>query len=248
MNLMEVKNKLLNYNAVIYQNDDWFKFSLDSVLLANFVSINYRIKNILDIATGNAPIPMLLTYRTKVKIYGVEVQKEVYRLALKSVAENKMENQIKLINDNIKNYHLYFKNEHFDVITTNPPYFELNNVRLVNNNSIKSIARHEVLIKLEEIIEISSNLLKKGGIFAIVHRPERFMEIIDCMKKYNIEPKKIQFVYTNQKKDAKIVLIEGIKYGNKGVKINKPLYIYKENGEYTQEARNMFGECNDVAK
>ena len=74
------------------------------------------------------------------------------------------------------------------------------------------------------------------------------MEIIDCMKKYNIEPKKIQFVYTNQKKDAKIVLIEGIKYGNKGVKINKPLYIYKENGEYTQEVRNMFGECNDVAK
>ena len=153
VNLMEVKNKLLNYNAVIYQNDDWFKFSLDSVLLANFVSINYRIKNILDIATGNAPIPMLLTYRTKVKIYGVEVQKEVYRLALKSVAENKMENQIKLINDNIKNYHLYFKNEHFDVITTNPPYFELNNVRLVNNNSIKSIARHEVLIKLEEITD-----------------------------------------------------------------------------------------------
>ena len=245
---MEVKNKLLNYNASIYQNEDWFKFSLDSVLLANFATINYRTKNILDIATGNAPIPMLLTYRTKAHIYGIEVQKEIYELAIKSVFENNMQNQINIINDDVKNYKKYFNNEHFDVITSNPPYFEVNSQKVINNNDIKSIARHEVLIKLEDIIKISSSLLKKGGIFAIVHRPERFIEIVECMKKYKIEPKKIQFVYTNSEKDAKIILIEGIKYGNKGVKIKKPLYIYESDGNYTKEVKKMFGEGNYVAK
>ena len=245
---MEVKNKLLNYNASIYQNEDWFKFSLDSVLLANFATINYRTKNILDIDTGNAPIPMLLTYRTKAHIYGIEVQKEIYELAIKSVFENNMQNQINIINDDVKNYKKYFNNEHFDVITSNPPYFEVNSQKVINNNDIKSIARHEVLIKLEDIIKISSSLLKKGGIFAIVHRPERFIEIVECMKKYKIEPKKIQFVYTNSERDAKIILIEGIKHGNKGVKINKPLYIYESDGNYTKEVKKMFGEGNYVAK
>ena len=88
---MEVKNKLLNFDAIIYQNNEWFKFSLDSVLLANFVTINYRTKNILDIATGNAPIPMLLTFRTSAKIYGIEVQTEVYNLGVKSILENNMQ-------------------------------------------------------------------------------------------------------------------------------------------------------------
>lgn len=245
---MEVKNKLLNFDAIIYQNNEWFKFSLDSVLLANFVTINYRTKNILDIATGNAPIPMLLTFRTSAKIYGIEVQTEVYNLGVKSILENNMQNQIKIINDDIKNYQNYFKSNYFDVIVSNPPYFEVNNQKVINTNDVKSIARHEILITLEEIVKISSTLLKKGGIFSLVHRPERLIEIIELMKKYNIEPKKIQFVYTNLEKDAKIILIEGIKYGNKGLKINKPLYIYESDGNYTKEVKKMFGECNNVAK
>ena len=101
---MIVKNKLLNFkNAYIYQDTDYFKMSLDSLLLANFVTINLRDKNILDIATGNAPIPMFLTYRTKANIYGVEIQKEVFDLGVKSIIENKMDNQITLINDDAKN-------------------------------------------------------------------------------------------------------------------------------------------------
>ena len=100
---MEVKNRLLNFkNAYIYQNDDWFKFSLDSVLLANFVTINLRTKKILDLATGNAPIPMLLTYRTKAEVYGVELQEEIYNLGQKSIVENDMLNQIHLLNIDVK--------------------------------------------------------------------------------------------------------------------------------------------------
>ena len=135
---MEVKNRLLNFkNVYIYQNDDWFKFSLDSVLLANFVTINFRTKKILDLATGNAPIPMLLTYRTNAQIYGIELQKEIYKLGLKSIKENDMLEQIQLMNIDVKNVSKYFKFEQFDVVTCNPPYFKTKNKELLNDNHIK---------------------------------------------------------------------------------------------------------------
>jgi tRNA1(Val) A37 N6-methylase TrmN6 len=123
---MIVKNNLLNFkDAYIYQDTDYFKFSLDSLLLANFVTINLRDKNILDIATGNAPIPMLLSYRTKANIYGVEIQKSVFDLGVKSIIENKMDKQITIINDDAKNVINLFGDDYFDVITCNPPIFEL---------------------------------------------------------------------------------------------------------------------------
>ena len=240
---MEVRNRLLNFkNVYIYQNDDWFKFSLDSVLLANFVTINFRTKKILDLATGNAPIPMLLTYRTKAQIYGIELQKEIYELGLKSIKENNMLKQISLINIDAKKFSECFKVEQFDVVTCNPPYFKTENKELINDNYIKSIARHEIFLNLDEVCKIASNNLKNKGIFAIVHRPERLLEILDTMRKYKIEPKKIQFVYPKIEKEANIVLIEGIKNGNAGIKLLKPIIVYDESNNYNNYIKKMFEE------
>lgn len=240
---MEVKNRLLNFkNVYIYQNDDWFKFSLDSVLLANFVTINFRTKKILDLATGNAPIPMLLTYRTNAQIYGIELQKEIHELGLKSIKENDMLEQIHLMNIDVKNVSKYFKFEQFDVVTCNPPYFKTKNKELLNDNHIKSIARHEICLDLDKVCNIASNNLKNKGVFAIVHRPERLLEILDTMRKYKIEPKKIQFVYPKIEKEANIVLIEGMKNGNSGVKLLKPIIVYDENNNYSDDIKKMFEE------
>lgn len=240
---MEVKNRLLNFkNAYIYQNDDWFKFSLDSVLLANFVTINLRTKKILDLATGNAPIPMLLTYRTKAEVYGVELQEEIYNLGQKSIVENDMLNQIHLLNIDVKNTNEYLGFEKFDVVTCNPPYFKTNNEKLLNDDNIKAIARHEIFLSLDVVCMIASNSLKNKGIFALVHRPERLLEILDTMRKYNIEPKKIQFVYSKIEKEANIVLIEGIKNGNSGLKLLNPIIVYDENNNYNISIKKMFEE------
>lgn len=240
---MEVKNRLLNFkNAYIYQNDDWFKFSLDSVLLANFVTINLRTKKILDLATGNAPIPMLLTYRTKAEVYGVELQEEIYNLGQKSIVENDMLNQIHLLNIDVKNTNEYLGFEKFDVVTCNPPYFKTNNEKLLNDDNIKAIARHEIFLSLDDVCMIASNSLKNKGIFALVHRPERLLEILDTMRKYNIEPKKIQFVYPKIEKEANIVLIEGIKNGNSGLKLLNPIIVYDENNNYNISIKKMFEE------
>lgn len=236
-------NRLLNYkDKFIYQDSDYFMLSLDSLLLSHFVTINLRDKKILDIATGNAPIPMFLTYRTKCDIYGVELQKEIFLLGCKSVKKNKMDNQIVLINDDAKNLINTFESDFFDVITCNPPYFKTINCDFENNNDIKAKARHEKTLELDDVFRISKYLLKTNGRLAIVHRTERIMEIIDVMKKYNFELKKIRFVYPNKNKNSDLVLFECVKNGKPGIKMLPPLFIYDDNGVYSNEVVAMFGE------
>ena len=209
---MKVKNRLLNYNdLVIMQNTDWFSFSLDSVLLPNFVTINKNIENIIDFCTGNAPIPLILSTKTNAKIYGVELQKEIYELAVKTIKLNNLENKIEIINDDIKNLSNYFETEFFDIITCNPPYFKYSKNSNINKNKIKTIARHEVYINLNIIFSIAKKILKNGGVIAMVHRPDRLIEIIETMKKNNIEPKKIQFIYPKENSECNAILIEGKK-------------------------------------
>ncbi len=240
---MIVRNNLLNYkDAYIYQDTEYFKMSLDSLLLAKFVTINLKDKRILDIATGNAPIPMLLTYRTKAKIYGVELQKEVFYLGKISIKENNMINQIELINDDAKNLTKKFESDYFDVITCNPPYFKTKNDLYKNRNTVKAIARHEEFLNLDDVLSISKHLLKNNGRIALVHRTERLMDILMAMKKYGFEPKKIRFVYPKRNKNSDLVLIEATLNGKVGLKMLPPLTIYDENDEYSSEVKDMFGE------
>ena len=238
---MEVKNRLLNYkDLVIMQNTDWFSFSLDSVLLPNFVTINKNIENIIDFCTGNAPIPLILSTKTNAKIYGVELQKEIYELAVKTIKLNNLENKIEIINDDIKNLSNYFETEFFDIITCNPPYFKYSENSNINKNKIKTIARHEVYIDLNIIFSIAKKILKNGGVIAMVHRPDRLIEIIETMKKNNIEPKKIQFIYPKENSECNAILIEGKKNGKPGLKILKPVYVHDEDGNYKEDIKKLF--------
>lgn len=237
---MEVINHLLNYEKLkIIQNEEWFNFSLDSVLLPNFVTLNKRIKNILDLCTGNAPIPLILSTKTRAKIYGVEIQNEVFDLAKRTIEINKLESQIMIINDDIKNIAKAFETDFFDVITCNPPYFKVGEKSNLNKNDFKTLARHEVLVNLDDIMKVAKKLLKNNGVIAIVHRPERMLEIFDVMRKNNIEPKKIRFVYPRTNYDCNMILVEGKKNGNGGLKILPPLYVHDKD-KYTEEVQMMF--------
>lgn len=238
---MEVTNYLLGYkDKYIVQDTQMFNFSLDSVLLPNFVTLNKNIKNILDIGCGNAPIPLILSTKTSALITGVEIQKDVYDLAVKSVKINNLENQIDIINADINELYNKFETESFDVITCNPPFFKVSEQSNLNKSDYKTIARHEVKLNLDDIFKISKKLLKNNGYIAIVHRPERLLDILESMKKYNIEPKKIQFIYPKTNMEANILLVEGKKNGNKGLKILPPIYTHLENGEYTEQIKKYF--------
>ena len=236
-----VKNYLLGYdNMYIYQDDEMFNFSLDSVLLANFVTLNKKSTKIMDIGCGNAPIPLIMSTRTKASIKGVEIQKEVYDLAVKSVKINHLENQIEIINRDINDLYNELESDSFDVITCNPPYFKYSESSNINDSKYKVIARHELMLDIPRLLKISKKLLKNNGILAIVHRPERLLDILLEMKENNIEPKRIQLIYPSKDKEANILLIEGAKNGNPGLKVLPPIYAHDEDGNYTEQVKRYF--------
>jgi tRNA1(Val) A37 N6-methylase TrmN6 len=238
---VEVVNDLLDYNNLkIVQNSDWFAFSLDSVLLANFVTINKGVNSIIDLGTGNAPIPLILSTKTSAHIYGIEIQKEIYDMAVKSVSINKLENKITIINDNFKNMGNKFLTESFDIVISNPPYFKYQDDSQINDNFIKIVASLEIYGNVEDVIRVSRKILKNNGVLALVHRPERLVQIIELFRKYNLEPKRLQFVYPKLGKEANAILIEGRKNGKSGLKVLAPLYIHNNNGEYKSIITRMF--------
>lgn len=238
---MNVVNQLLGYNKFdIVQNTQMFSFSLDSILLPGFITINKKTKKILDIGTGNAPIPLILSTMTDAKIIGVEIQKGAYELAKKSIEINKLNDQIDIINGDILDVIKNYETDSFDIITCNPPYFKVNKDANFNQSEYKTIARHEVFLNIEDVIKISKKLLKNNGLLGLVHRPERLCEIIMLLEKYNLEPKKLQFVYSKRNSNANIILIEAKKNGNTGLKIMKPLYVHEDNGEYSKQVKDFF--------
>ncbi|MCI7333081.1 MAG: tRNA1(Val) (adenine(37)-N6)-methyltransferase [Mollicutes bacterium] len=242
MGKIEINDLVYFKNIKIVQDKDYFNFSLDSVLLPNFVDITKKTKMILDMCTGNAPIPLILSTKTDAKIYAVELQKEVYNLAKETIKINKLDNQIVLINNNIKNLKKIFNTETFDIITCNPPYFKKKEDSIINENIVKSIARHEIEMKLEDVMLISKSLLKNEGSLVLVHRTDRLIEIIELMRKHNIEPKRMRLIYPKINTESNLVLIDGRKNGKKGLKILPPLYIHNDDNSYTKEVLEMFGK------
>lgn len=223
-----VLNDLYDYVPLkIYQDDRYFKFSLDSVLLAEFVDVSRKPKSIIELCSGNCAVSMILSTKVDASITAVELQKEIYNLGKKSIEYNKLSDKINIVNSDIKNVRNYFPGNKVDVIVCNPPYFKKNDHSYVNDEYIKAVARHEIMIDLEEIICISSRILQLNGELYLIHRSERLDEIINCCIKYNINVKNIQLISTKQDKNPSLVIVRCVRGGKKGVKINPTLCIDK---------------------
>lgn len=219
---MKEINDLYDYGYKIVQKSDYFKFSLDSMLLANFVNINMSDSKLLDFCTGNCPIPIILSNSIK-NIVAFEVQKEIYELGDESLKLNNI-NNVKLINDDIKNIGNYYEEGYFDIITCNPPYFKVIDSSRINDNNVKAIARHEILIKLEDIVSLAYKFLRDKGKLYIVYRPDRLMELLKLFDKYKFGVKKLQCCYNNSDSLSSMILIEAMKNGHDDLKILAPLY------------------------
>lgn len=225
---MRVLNDLYDYDGLkICQYDDKFKFSLDSILLAEFVELKPNTRTIVDFCTGNAPVPLILSTKSEARIYGFELQKNIYNLAVMSVKENKLESRIKIINANLKDSLEYILPESVDAVTCNPPYFKYDkNKSLINEDREKAIARHEISMNLDDLITSAKYILKNKAPLYIVHRCDRLEEILDCLNKYNFKVKKLQFIYASYNKEAIMVLIKATKNGKVGsLKVMPPLDV-----------------------
>ena len=226
----------------IIQNKDSFCFGIDSVLLSDFAK---NIKNnslVLDLGTGTGIIPILLCGKTNLKkVIGIEVQEKIAEMAKRSIKLNNLEDRFQVINENILNLKNIYQNQTFDVVVTNPPYKKKNS-GIINENHEKLISRHEIEANLEDFIKVSKDLLKDKGEFYMVHRPERLVDILSIMRKEKLEPKVLRMVYSNKNKEPKLVLIKGIKNAKPFLKVEKNLYIYDENGNYTDEILEIYNK------
>ena len=225
----------------IIQRNDFQNFTLDSVLISDFVKINRKTKKILDIGTGCGIISILLAKRSKAKITGIEILETMAEIAKENVKNNGFYEQISIVNEDIKNYKKTFSEAQFDTIVTNPPYFEFTgDISQTNNLEQLANARHNINLTLEEIIKISSYLLKNMGSFSIVFRSERLVEVLSLLQKYNLEPKRMKNCYTKWNENSKICLLEAIKDAKKGFSIEMPIFVYDENGRRSEYVENLY--------
>lgn len=226
------------YNII--QNPGLFCFGMDAVLLTGFATVKPG-ETVLDIGTGTGVIPILLEAKTEAAhLTGLEIQPVCADMAERSVKLNGLENKIDIVTGDIKEADKYFKAASFDVCTTNPPYM-IDNHGLKNPDAPMAIARHEVMCSLEDIVSQSARILKPGGRFYMVHRPFRLPEIMACMTKYRIEPKRMRLVYPYVDREPNMVLIEGLRGGKPRMTVEKPLIVYKSAGEYTDEVKEIYG-------
>ena len=222
----------------IIQNTDYFCFGIDSVLLANFLESNNNKNNIVELCAGGGVISVIVSQKKKCnKIYAVEIQNEMYDLLERNIKLNNLEDKIIPVNGNIKEFRVDNK---VDIVVSNPPYKKVG-TGTENPNDVKYIARHEIVCTLDDVFECASKLLKQKGKLYLVHKPQRLVDLLANARKYNLEAKKIRFVYPTKNSNPSIVLVEYVYFGGNELSILPPLYEYDENGNYSDEIHKIYG-------
>lgn len=224
-------------NYYIKQKKDNFSYGIDAILLSSIVKGKGKV---LDLGTGTGIIPIRLAgIRNFDKIFGVEIQEDVFNLAKENIEYNNLEEKVTIVNEDIKNLLNVFEKSSFDVIVSNPPYMKKDSA-IINEEENFAISRHEVKCTFEDISYVVGKLLKPKGKFYLIHRPNRLVDIFYFMRKNNIEPKRVRMIQPNDKKAANLVLVEGIRDGNIDLIVEKPLLVYDKENKYTEEILKMY--------
>ncbi|MGN0320798.1 MAG: tRNA1(Val) (adenine(37)-N6)-methyltransferase [Lachnospira sp.] len=230
---------LMRDGLKLIQNTDIFCFGMDAVLLSTYAKAG-KNDRVLDLGTGNGIIPVLMQSKNPGSTYtALEIQENSADLAIRNVELNNLSDRISVVKGDIKEASRLFGEASFNVVTSNPPYMNENH-GIVNPDSAKAIARHEILCSLEDVVREAGRCLKSKGKMYMVHRPNRLVDIFDIMRRHHLEPKRMRLVYPYVNKAANMVLIEAVKGGNSQLIVEEPLIVYKEDGTYTDALLKMY--------
>lgn len=240
LNDLKVNTVLFNEEIQIAQCNNHFKYSIDSLILSSFVNTS-KAKSILDVGTNNAIIPVMIARNTKASITGVEINDEAIPYALETLKLNKLETQINIINNNYIDFCASIKPKKYDIIISNPPYFEESKSRLVKENDNLARARHDNDLSLDDLIKHSRTIIENNGLLYLVLRPERLVETINKLTSYSFEPKRLLLCYPKVNKQSNLFVIEAKFMGNPGLKIEEPLIVHNDDGSYSKQLEDYIG-------
>lgn len=225
----------------VYQNRDGYRFSVDAVLLYAFADMRYA-RRIADLGTGSGIIGLLLAQKyPRAIVTLVELQQSLYSLAVKNIAINHLEDRVTAVLSDIRHLAEKFEPMSHELVVSNPPFRKPSTGKLSVGRE-RSIARHELALKISELAEAASYLLKAKGRFFMIYHPERLLEAVDALRSSHLEPKRVRFVHNDARAESKIVLIEAVREARPGIKIENPLFIYNTDGSYTAEVSAMYGD------
>jgi tRNA1Val (adenine37-N6)-methyltransferase len=231
-------------NIRLFQSRKGYRFSVDALLLADFVNLKKVVK-IGDLGAGSGIVGILLAKKyPDARVTLFEIQDSLAALAEKNVALNNLRDRVTVMKADVKGLRLSdssFAVPHsFDLLVSNPPFRRLKSGR-ISEGEEKAIARHEIKLGIHDLINAASSLLKAKGRLCVIYHPSRLMELFDILKKKRIEAKRLRFVHSNISSEAKMVLLEAVQGGRGGIKVDRPLNIYRDDGSYTDE---VIGICN----
>jgi tRNA1Val (adenine37-N6)-methyltransferase len=237
----ETLDEILNGRLRVFQKKRGYRFSLDAVLLAHFVSLKLKSRAI-DLGTGSGIIPLILAVRFPHTLWtGLEIQEQLAALAGKSVQLNCLQGRINIVNGDARKIKNIFPAHSFDAVTFNPPYRKINSGR-INPDGEKAIARHEIKGSLKDFLQAAGYLLKPAGKVFTIYPAKRLAELVSCFRANSIEPKRMKFVFSDEKSAAEFVLVEGRAGSHEELKIEASLFIYDENKRYTRQMKGVFSD------
>jgi len=248
-----IQTDTLKNGFKIIQDTERFQFGIDAVLLADFAAGSVREGDkVIDLGTGTGIIPLLLAGRwlsaceagvskPPVTFTGLEVQESSADMAAQSVALNGLEGQIQIVHGDLKEAGRLFPRHSFNVVTCNPPYMIDEHGR-GNALDAKTIARHEVLCTLEDVVAAADTLLATHGKFFMIHRPFRLPEIFEALSAHKLEAKRMRLIQPFAGKEPNMVLIEARKNAKRRLTIEPPLIVRNDDGEYTAEIRQIYDD------
>lgn len=228
----------------IYQPRDGYRFSVDALLLYSFVNVR-AAEYIADIGAGSGIVGLLLARKyTSANVILFEIQDSLAGLAEKNIAMNSLKERVKVIKADIREIRtapfLPAMVHSFDIAVSNPP-FRKGSSGLINPDEGKAIARHEIMIDLHGLIDSAHYLLRPKGRLFLIYHPSRLAELIEILRKRRIEVKRLRFVHSDARSEARMVMVEAAKNGRQGVKVERPLFIYRDDGKYSDEMQRIYG-------
>jgi tRNA1Val (adenine37-N6)-methyltransferase len=239
----ETVNEILGGKLKICQSRRGYRFNLDSLILAHFVSVKSRTVN-LDLGCGNGIIALVLAGRyVHSKWHGLEIQRDLALLAKKNVDQNGMQRRIIIDEGDARDIRKFYRQNSFDNIVFNPPYRKIDSGR-INPLPEKAIARHEISGSLDHFLQAAQHTLKPGGRVFTIYPAARMVEMISLFRKRKMEPKRMKLVFSDAFSDAEFVLTEGRSGSREEMKMEQPLFIYQASRQYTQNMKNIFTELS----